>query len=146
MTVEELISSLEGVKQIGRGWRGKCPVHDDNNPSLSIREGDRGILVKCWAGCSLEEICEAVGIQVRELFYDTQCAPHQIRRRQAERQYEKAKYEVARMVNGFQIDAIREAERFLQSARGIDISQWSAERLDHEMNLVCDALTLILEE
>jgi len=88
----------------------------------------------------------ALGISVSDLFYDRCVNSDDICRRQAQRQYQKATAEVERMVNGFQIDAIREAERFLQSARGIDISQWSAERLDHEMNLVCDALTLILEE
>jgi len=70
-------------------------------------------LVKCWAGCSVEEICQALGIHVRDLFYDTNSSPQQIRRRCVERQYKKAKDEVEQMVTGFQIDAVREAERYL---------------------------------
>lgn len=30
----------------------RCPAHTDSNPSLSIRQGERGILVTCFAGCS----------------------------------------------------------------------------------------------
>lgn len=46
-----------------------CPVHDDKTPSLSIKEGVRGrILVKCHAcGAGAEEVCAAVGCEVREL-------------------------------------------------------------------------------
>ena len=57
-------------------WRGNdralitCPAHDDRHPSLSVRRGDHGVLVKCWAGCSFTEICTACGVEPRELFYD----------------------------------------------------------------------------
>lgn len=53
----------------GRDWRGQCLSHDDHDPSLSIREGDDGrVLLKCHAGCSVEEICQALGIRTRDLF------------------------------------------------------------------------------
>ena len=40
----ELLSRLDGVKQTGRNkWKAKCPAHDDNSPSLHIRECDDGI-------------------------------------------------------------------------------------------------------
>ena len=46
-----------------------CPAHEDNDPSLSISEGeDKRILVHCHAGCSVEAICNALGIEVKELF------------------------------------------------------------------------------
>lgn len=66
---------LEGVREKGVGWQARCPCrNDDNNPSLSIDEGvDGRVLVKCFRGngCSTEEICEAVGMKVSELYGDS---------------------------------------------------------------------------
>lgn len=47
----------------------RCPAHDDKKPSLSIACGTQGIVVKCHAGCSTEQICIHLGIDVAELFY-----------------------------------------------------------------------------
>lgn len=49
------------VGSLGGNWHGRvamcrCPAHDDTTPSLSIRQGDRGILVTCFAGCHREDI------------------------------------------------------------------------------------------
>jgi hypothetical protein len=47
----------------------KCPAHEDNNPSLSIGEGNDGrTLLHCHAGCTAEAICAAVGIRPSDLF------------------------------------------------------------------------------
>jgi putative DNA primase/helicase len=46
-----------GGQPDGKGWRARCPVHDDHNPSLSLRSGDTvPLLVKCWAGCDPRDI------------------------------------------------------------------------------------------
>jgi DNA primase len=34
----------------------KCPAHNDNNPSLSIREVDGRVLVHCHAGCRQSDV------------------------------------------------------------------------------------------
>lgn len=49
------------VGALGGTWSGnvamcRCPAHSDRDPSLSIRQGDRGILVTCFAGCSREDV------------------------------------------------------------------------------------------
>ena len=49
------------VGALGGSWHGyvataRCPAHTDRTPSLSIRQGDRGILVTCFAGCSPQDI------------------------------------------------------------------------------------------
>jgi hypothetical protein len=49
------------VGALGGTWSGhvamcRCPAHADSDPSLSIRQGDRGILVTCFAGCSREDV------------------------------------------------------------------------------------------
>lgn len=70
MTVEDLLPRLDAVRRSSRGFVARCPAHADKSPSLAIKEGERGLLVKCWAGCTLQEICVALGIEQRELFFD----------------------------------------------------------------------------
>jgi hypothetical protein len=65
-----LLERLEGVRATGAGkWLARCPAHDDRTPSLSIRETDDGtILLHDFAGCSALAICQAIGIEFRDLF------------------------------------------------------------------------------
>ena len=71
MTINALLGQLDNVRQRGAGkWSALCPAHPDKTPSLSISEGEKGVLIKCWAGCYLSEICSALGILQRDLFYD----------------------------------------------------------------------------
>lgn len=49
------------VRRLGGTWSGDtamcaCPTHADRTPSLSIRQGDRGILVTCHAGCDARDV------------------------------------------------------------------------------------------
>jgi hypothetical protein len=49
------------VGALGGTWHGntamcRCPAHTDKTPSLSIRQGDRGLLVTCFAGCQAGDI------------------------------------------------------------------------------------------
>ena len=49
------------VGTLGGTWHGntamcRCPAHTDKTPSLSIRQGDRGLLVTCFAGCDPGDI------------------------------------------------------------------------------------------
>lgn len=70
MTIDEVLSRLHKVRRSGAGWAALCPGHDDHNRSLSITKGDRSVLLHCHAGCSTGDICAALGIQVRDLFFD----------------------------------------------------------------------------
>lgn len=68
MEIEDILSQLDKVKKCGNGYIACCPAHDDNRPSLSVKEDDGKILLYCHAGCEIEEICEALDISVRDLF------------------------------------------------------------------------------
>lgn len=70
MTVEALVSRLEGMKRTGPGrWVAKCPAHEDKRPSLSIRELDDGrILAHCFAGCAVDDVLAAIGLDFEALF------------------------------------------------------------------------------
>ena len=70
----ELIERVTGAKSIEgkNGWTIKCPAHSDGSPSLSVRENDAGtkLLVNCYAGCSITEICNSLDIRVSQLFFE----------------------------------------------------------------------------
>ena len=52
------------ARKCAGGWIDRCPAHDDKNPSLSIKETSDGVLLlKCFAGCSFEQIIEAAGLK-----------------------------------------------------------------------------------
>ena len=70
MSVNTLLSHLTKTKRTGNGrYLACCPAHPDKRPSLSIRELDDGrVLVKCFAGCSVEEVLHAVGLEFDSLF------------------------------------------------------------------------------
>lgn len=53
----DVIPLLDGVRRSGNGYVARCPMHDDEHPSLSIAESPSGeILLKCFAGCDTAEI------------------------------------------------------------------------------------------
>jgi 5S rRNA maturation endonuclease (ribonuclease M5) len=67
--IAKVRQALEARGCRGRGSSWTCPAHDDRRASLSVREGADGrALLKCHAGCSLEEVVAALGLQERDLF------------------------------------------------------------------------------
>jgi 5S rRNA maturation endonuclease (ribonuclease M5) len=68
MTAIELVGKIEGAKQTSSGWQSKCPAHEDKRASLSIAQGTKGIILKCHAGCTVDDICAGLKIKVRDLF------------------------------------------------------------------------------
>jgi len=69
MIADTILSRLDGVRPTGADcWLALCPAHDDKRPSLSIREIDDRVLVHCWAGCSIEDVMEAVDLTFDALY------------------------------------------------------------------------------
>jgi len=70
MSAGILLSRLEGVRRTGPDrWLARCPAHEDQNPSLSIRETSDGtILIHDFAGCCPSDILAAVGLSLADLF------------------------------------------------------------------------------
>jgi len=65
---ELVLSKLPGAKRNGRGWKARCPAHDDQHPSLTVDEGDDGrALLCCHAGCSAESVVAAIGLKMTDL-------------------------------------------------------------------------------
>ena len=59
MTAETVAKALDGRKA-GGGWMARCPAHDDREPSLSIRDADGKVLVRCHAGCDQGRVIAAL--------------------------------------------------------------------------------------
>lgn len=136
MTLEDLLPRLEAVRARGTGrWSARCPAHADRSPSLSISEGARVILLKCLAGCSLDEICTALGLTIADLYYDRRPDPAALA--EARRQREAREQTVR--IDGRCADAVREARALIQSARGINIDHWTPEQLDRALNDIASA-------
>jgi hypothetical protein len=56
----EIIARGLGGRKVGAGWMVRCPAHDDRNPSLSIRDVDGKVLVRCHAGCEQTQVIAAL--------------------------------------------------------------------------------------
>jgi hypothetical protein len=59
MIAAELAKALGG-RRVGRGWSARCPAHDDQNPSLAIRDAAGKPLIRCHAGCSQQAVLSAL--------------------------------------------------------------------------------------
>lgn len=62
-----LLDKLQSVQEKSGYWLALCPAHEDHKPSLSVREHDDGVGVKCHAGCTTEEILGALGMEPSDL-------------------------------------------------------------------------------
>src|SRR5215813_7462363 len=51
MTAEQIAATLGGARRSSGWWRCRCPVHQSHGATLALRDGDLGLIVKCFAGC-----------------------------------------------------------------------------------------------
>lgn len=137
MTAEDLLVRLEGVRPRGTGkWLGCCPAHQDRSPSLSIREGDDGrILVHCFSGCTAPEICNALGITLKDLFAED--LPNR-------RHLQPKPWRFNGDVTAFRfqlhaLDLRLRADSILSTAIGMCSSEWSDDDLQEALEVVWQA-------
>lgn len=80
MDLHDFLSRLSGVKAKSDGeYICKCPAHDDRTASLCVRDGEKGIVLKCQAGCPTEAVLTRMGLKMSDLF----CEPRQQRERRS---------------------------------------------------------------
>ena len=65
-----VLARLERVVDRGYGqFFACCPAHDDTNPSLSIKILDDGrVLIRCFAGCAIDEVLRALRLELSDLY------------------------------------------------------------------------------
>lgn len=72
MRYDDILDRLDQVRQSGNGHTSRCPAHDDKSPSLSIHQADDGkVLMYCAAGCSISDVTDSIGIELKDLFPDS---------------------------------------------------------------------------
>lgn len=69
MQLDEFLQILPGKhKRTINGYLCHCPAHNDSTPSLSVKEKDGKILVKCHAGCKFDDIIMALRLRPSDMF------------------------------------------------------------------------------
>ena len=129
-------------------WTGHCLAHGSKwHRDLSIRLEGTKILLHCFAGCLKPVICLSLGIELKDLFTDALDSDPQ-RRREALQQRDRQRYlrEQQAHQEGLMIDALKAADDFVSSRRGLDINTWSEEKLQNEINALADAYQLLESE
>jgi hypothetical protein len=136
MTVDDFLSRLSSVGQRGSRWSACCPAHDDRSPSLSISEGDKGLLLRCWAGCSVEEICTTLGLTVSDLFFDAGLPRSQ---RPAPRPPKLDRAALAWRYKLAALDRRLRAERIIQTGKQVIVATLTDEELDQAIGYMAQA-------
>lgn len=79
MQFNEFISGLKGIKQISHNnIMCLCPAHADKKPSLHVQVTNDRILVSCLAGCSTESVMQALGLSMKDLFFNSNVVSKEI--------------------------------------------------------------------
>lgn len=73
---ESLLSKFEGrVSLKSGGYNVRCPAHKDTTPSLHIMFTEDKALLKCYAGCSFENILGYAGLSPSDVFFSQNGQP-----------------------------------------------------------------------
>lgn len=71
MNLQEVLSHFDGVKRRNENeYMVRCPCHNDKKQSLCIGNGEKGIVLKCQAGCDTRAILDRVGLKPADLFFE----------------------------------------------------------------------------
>ena len=145
MTIEEFVSRLDRAKKSGRGYSARCPAHEDRRASLSVNEGDDGrILVKCHAGCEVEDVVARMGLEMQDLWPEKAMqSPSPTPRRAAERDTAPTGVRVADLDSAHSKTRARLADSPGTIARLGEIRGWTSEAIASlELGLDGDRVTI----
>jgi hypothetical protein len=84
VTVKDFVDALPKdnvIKKIPNGVITNCVAHDDNNPSLSICQGTKQILVNCFSGCDRKDILSYFYEKIPKYKYDNSSVSFRNKRR-----------------------------------------------------------------
>ena len=60
------------MKRYGDKVQCRCPAHDDKHASLTITKGRKCTLFYCHAGCTVDAVLNAAGLEKKDTFYDVE--------------------------------------------------------------------------
>jgi hypothetical protein len=131
LTEADLTTLFGNGQRKGNHLLFNCPSHDDHDPSLCIRYGERALLIKCWAGCDFKTIIAAVGLRPEELFYDyTPPGTPRLHRPAMPTVRPVPWREVSKLYLDEALDEHLRADAIADEVTGVDISSWSDEDLE----------------
>ena len=118
---DRLLDRLDGVRKSGKGWIAKCPAHTDRSASLSVAQGDKGvILVHCFAGCLVHDVIGAVGLTISDLFPPRLTANMSTAERNALREHAKqAQWKAALNALQLEVGVVHIAARTLAQGQAL---------------------------
>lgn len=97
-------------------WR--CPAHNDSTASLSVSRGEKGVVLKCQAGCETTAVVEALGLAMRDLFDE------QRDDRRDERPREVAAYDYVDPTGALLYQVVRMEPKTFRQRRPADGGGW----------------------
>ena len=66
-SLDDFLALLKSVKRDRESqYKALCPGHNDREPSLSIKEADGKILLKCFSGCELADILKPLNLEAKD--------------------------------------------------------------------------------
>jgi hypothetical protein len=69
--LQRVLERLPDAKFTGGNYVARCPAHNDNTPSLSVKLGENGsVVLFCFAGCVVQDVVAALNLELRDLFPD----------------------------------------------------------------------------
>lgn len=70
--LNRVASRLGKARRSGQGYVALCPAHNDHRPSLSVNldETNGRVLMCCGAGCPIESVLEAIGLNLADVAPD----------------------------------------------------------------------------
>ena len=144
MTIPEFLALFSTVKPTKKGWDVPCPAHDDRHPSLGVMEGVEGrIVLNCLAGCRVEDICAALGLELTDLFADEPISGKPRPMRPPIRQ--QTPHGIAFAFDLHALDLRLAADKILAAAAKCDdCTTWTEE--EHELAMRCVAKAYAYQE
>lgn len=96
-SLDDFLFLLKDVKPGKDGqFMALCPGHDDLNRSLSVKQVNGKILVKCFAGCKLVDILKPLVLEPKDLFLNSPGVRTKLAHRTIEAVYHYDGFEVVR--------------------------------------------------
>jgi hypothetical protein len=139
LTAEAVAALLKKPRETKRGWIACCPAHQDRHPSLCIRAGDDAkILLHCFAGCTTQEICHALGLTVSDLFPDEGDKPKPPYRLKPTLQPLHWR-DIARRLEDHAMSLWLRSESVLHAAKELKSAEWTDEERETAMQAVSRA-------
>src|SRR3954464_14497019 len=86
MIAAMVASAIGGAYRSGEWYRCRCPVHQSRGRTLALRDGPRGLIVHCHAGCPRDNILVELrwlGLLQHDRATIISTAPAELKRRRA---------------------------------------------------------------